>query len=661
MKTIKLLQLTLKNFKGVKNFTFDAQGENVKVYGDNATGKTTLFDGFIWLLFDKDSQNKKDFQIKTLSNSGDNYRGLDHEVEGSFLINDKKLTLRKVFSEKWTKKRGAAQAEFSGHSTDYFIDSVPAKKKDFVDKVAGIVDEDIFKLLTSPSYFNEQLHWQKRREILLEVCGGITDQEVIESNKKLVKLPAILRDRSIEDHRKVIAAKRAEINKELDRIPIRIDEVQRTIPDVADLDQESLNDEITFLKREIEEKEKEISRIQTGGEVANKEKQLREIESDLINLKNEFQSASHVKVNEQRRHLFELQSELDTLNHEVKRKERQILSNKDIALNHSNETARLREDWHAVNNRQFENDHSKDCPTCGQALPDEQIQAAHDKAMASFNLRKSKELEEISHKGKVNTQRVKDIEEKNAHLQSEINELLETTASKQAEVNNVEELISSLQKEVKDIGSDPVYTAKKAQALKIEAEIQELKSSVNQALTKTRDELSRLKVELNSLQQEISKFNLVKQSESRIEELEAQEKELAGQFEDLEQELYLTEEFIRTKVNLLEDKINSKFKYARFNLFKTNINGGLEEICDTTYKGVPYSTGLNNAARINIGLDIINTLSDHYGVSAPIFVDNSEAVTQLIDVKSQVVSLVVSEADKELRVEYGKHLDKEAI
>lgn len=661
MKTIKLLQLTLKNFKGLKSFTFDAQGENVKLYGDNATGKTTLFDGFIWLLFDKDSQNKKDFQIKTLSDSGDNYRGLEHEVEGSFLINGKKLTLRKVFSEKWTKKRGAAKAEFSGHTTNYYIDSVPSKKNIFVDRVAEIVNEDIFKLLTSPTYFNEQLRWEKRREILLEVCGGITDQEVIESNKKLANLPSILKDRSIEDHRKIIAAKRAEINWELDRIPIRIDEVQRTIPNLNHLDQESLNDEIAFLKGEIEEKEKGISRIQTGGEVANKEKQLREIEGELINIKNEFQLAAHTKTNEQRRHLFDLQSKLDTLDHEMKRKERQILSNKDIALIHSNETARLRENWHTVNNLQFENKHDTDCPTCGQALPDEQVQAAHDKALASFNLRKAKELEEISNKGKINAQTVKDIEEKNSLLHQEINTLLETTVSKQSEINSVESIISSLQKEVKDVGADPIYTSKKEHAQKIETEIQELKSSVNQALSKARDELFGLNVELNGLQQDLSKFNLVKQAENRIEELETQEKELAGQFEELEQELYLTEEFIRTKVNMLEQKINSKFRYARFNLFKTNINGGLEEVCDTTYKGVPYSTGLNNAAKINIGLDIINTLSEHHGVSAPIFVDNSEAVTKLIDVQSQVVSLVVSEADKELRVEYGKHLDKEAI
>lgn len=123
----------------------------------------------------------------------------------------------------------------------------------------------------------------------------------------------------------------------------------------------------------------------------------------------------------------------------------------------------------------------------------------------------------------------------------------------------------------------------------------------------------------------------------------------------------MTEEFVRTKVHLLEEKINSKFKYARFKLFKDQINGGLEETCETLYEGVPYSSGLNNAARINVGLDIINTLNDYYGITAPIFVDNSEAVTKLINTNSQILSLIVSEKDKQLRVEFQDELVQEAI
>ena len=62
--------------------------------------------------------------------------------------------------------------------------------------------------------------------------------------------------------------------------------------------------------------------------------------------------------------------------------------------------------------------------------------------------------------------------------------------------------------------------------------------------------------------------------------------------------------------------------------------------------------GLNNGMKINVGIDIINALSRHYGVTVPLFVDNAEGVTRLEESDTQVIRLVVSEHDKELRLEY---------
>jgi hypothetical protein len=202
-----------------------------------------------------------------------------------------------------------------------------------------------------------------------------------------------------------------------------------------------------------------------------------------------------------------------------------------------------------------------------------------------------------------------------------------------------------------DIMDNPSYSDKIAEKQKIETEIRELKEASEQSIQSIYGEVAELKMKRDQLQGELGKFIVADQSQKRIDELKAQERVLGAEFEKLEGELYLTEEFIRTKVNLLEERINSKFKYVTFQLFDQQINGGLTETCQTLFNGVPYDKGLNNAARINSGLDIINTLSEHYGFSAPIFVDNAEAVTKLIDTKSQVISLVVSEMDKALRVE----------
>ncbi|MEH6943512.1 ATP-binding protein, partial [Bacillus sp. JJ722] len=257
---LRLVRLSLRNFKGVKEFTLDARGYNARVFGDNATGKTTLFDAFVWLLFDKDSQNKKDFSIKTLV-AGKEVHNLEHEVEASFLLDGKEITLRKVFAEKWTKKRGSATSEFSGHTTSYFVNSVPSKKKEYMDEVASIIQEDVFKLLTSPSFFNEQLKKEERRKTLLEICGDISEEEVIASDSALSSLPTILQGRTIENHRKIISVRRTEINKELEKIPVRIDEITRSLPNVDGLDKEGLETQITTINNNIDEKLTTISNI----------------------------------------------------------------------------------------------------------------------------------------------------------------------------------------------------------------------------------------------------------------------------------------------------------------------------------------------------------------------------------------------------------------
>ena len=190
---MKILNLTLRNFKGIRHFNLDTQGKDANIYGDNATGKTTLADAFMWLLFDKDSSNRKDFQIKTLKPNGEPEHGLEHAVEAILqLSNGSQLALKKVYYDKWTKKRGSATAEFTRHTTDYFIDGVPVQKKEYDAKIAEIADENIFRLLTDPRYFNEILHWPDRRKLLLEVCGDVSDAEVIASNKDLSGLSEIL-------------------------------------------------------------------------------------------------------------------------------------------------------------------------------------------------------------------------------------------------------------------------------------------------------------------------------------------------------------------------------------------------------------------------------------------------------------------------------------
>ncbi|MGI6078996.1 MAG: AAA family ATPase [Fastidiosipilaceae bacterium] len=648
---MRLQRLTLKNFKGIREFTLDAQGGNVDVFGDNATGKTTLFDAFTWLLFDKDSSNKKDFSIKTLDKSGAEQHGLEHEVEATLDIDGQEITLRKVYKEKWTKKRGSAQAVFTGHTTDYYIDSVPVKKSEYEARIAEIADEGVFKLLTSPTYFNEQLHWEKRRQILLEVCGDLTDEEVISSNKALAELPKILGNHSLEDYRKIIAARRAKINDELKKIPVRIDEVTQGLPDLSSFEGNDLQADIDSLHEKIREKEQELSRIESGGEIAEKRVQLREVESDLISLKNQLQGKISEQIEAKRRELQQLKSNIYDLQSEARNKKDALNYCQQQIAKFETEMATLREKWHQVNNEQFRFEQSDECPTCGQSLPTEKLNAAREKALARFNRDKAEKLEAISAQGKEYKEAVEALK---AELQP-LNDAIAQAEAKAEEysqkANELELVIENMMKDAGTYKEDPAYIAKLAEKERLESEITQLQQNANEAKQKVINESNDLNTSLRFFERALAQTEQHKQGLKRIEELKQQERDLSAEYERLEGELYLTEEFIRTKVNLLEEKINSRFKLARFKLFNTLVNGGVEECCETLYQGVPYSGGLNNAARINVGLDIINTLSEHYGFEAPIFVDNAEAVTKLIETKGQVIRLVVSEQDKKLRVE----------
>ena len=194
------------------------------------------------------------------------------------------------------------------------------------------------------------------------------------------------------------------------------------------------------------------------------------------------------------------------------------------------------------------------------------------------------------------------------------------------------------------------YIQLQKQHEEIQELIRQIQAGIGTSTTLVQQEIDTLSGAITALEQAMARVEARKNGLKRIEELKAEERQLAAEYEELESQLYLTEEFIRAKVRMLEEKINNKFEMARFKLFNVLVNGGIEECCETMYDGVPYSN-LNNGARLNIGLDIINTLAEHYGFAPPIWLDNAESVTDILQTKGQQIRLVVSEKDKQLRVE----------
>jgi len=639
---IELKKIRLQNFKGAKNLEVKFWKET-GIWGDNETGKTTIFDGFLWCLFGKDSQDKSDFEIKPLEVTGAEKHNLETMVEVFMEVDKKPLAVKKVYQEKYTKKRGTATYEFTKHETDRFLDGVPLQKKEFDERIKAIINEDVFRLLTDPRYFNEQLHWSAKRKILMEIRGGdIENGDVLDSmatlqNKgEIGNLTNILNNHSIDDFKKMVASQKVKINEQLKKIPVRIDEASKSIVEIrADID--TVPAQIGVLEAKKTALEKELTDIQNGGNISAKRIELQNVIAEIQKAKNNFEEDRRKRLVPLNDIMAAFVDKKSALSREIvvldERKGGYVyaLGQAEVKL------VTFREEWNKIDSEEF-NDETI-CPTCGQELPEEQA----DDARTRFNQQKAERLLTNGIEGKACKAKIIDIENDIAACAKSIVDFKDKIAKVKDDSELVEDQINAINVEQADV------VAAEAKKVSLEEEIEagapsadtiiDLKTQIKDANTQSGTLMADLQSVINN-----------KAIPERISELKDEEKDFSKQFEKLEGDLFLVESFVRAKVSLLEGPINEKFSLVKFKLFEDQINGGLSEVCEATLDGVTYPS-INNAGKIQAGMDIIKTLQAHYNVCGPIFVDNAESIVRLPKVDCQVIRLIVSEQDKKLRIE----------
>lgn len=655
MTRIELVSLHLRSFKGAKDFELRLDGRSGAVSGRNASGKTTLADAYSWLLFEKDSSGRKDFDIKTLVD-GVALSGVDHEVEGAFRVDGEELVLRRVYAEKWTKKRGSATAEFTGHETSHYVDGVPVTKGEYTAKVAEIADEATWRLLSDPGAF-QALHWQERRRVLLEVCGDVSDEDVIAGNSELVDLPEILGKRSLDEHRKVIAARRPQLNRELAELPARIDEVQRGMPAAPEMTRRLVTAGLESARTAHAQALEELAAAKAGQADASGERQrLREVEDALSDLERQARRKDADKLDAARAKASEAQRALADAQERLERWERQATDLQGDVERLDVQLGDLRERWAEINARRIEAHVEDACPVCKQALPAEQVAAAHAEAQAALNARKAKELAQVSDEGKR-------LKAKRESVAAEIQLLQDRSRNQQTGLQQLEAAVETAKAAVTkaqaartDVVGTPAYTKLATERDELQRQIDAVTAGDPEALEALEERVTEQRQSVTLLERDAAAYEARAKGEARVAELRAMEQHLAQEYEALEREQHLCELFVRTKVALLEDLVSSKFRLVRFRLFKAQVNGGIEEVCDTTVNGVPYES-VNHAGRIAAGLDIIRTLQEHHRLSAPIWVDQAESIHDIPETGAQQIALVVSPSDKQLRVELQKDIE----
>lgn len=651
MRHVILKSLTMVNWRGEKERTTNFHADVTTIMGANGLGKSRHFDAFIWLLFGKDSKDRKDFNIKSNDEKGNPLQKCECSVTGVLSVEGEELTLKRAFVEEWVKPRGQVEQVFKGNHTECWWNETPVSVGDYKARVHEVIDETVFKMITNPNFFIN-MPWKQQREQLFLLAGTITDTEIAANNPDFAALLDRISGKSLTDFKTELAARKKRLKIELDNIQPRIDQTQKMMP--GQQDWSALESEIEgYNNRESEinaqlADEAKANRAKYEAE-QDKQRRIAELEAsrrDIIRKAQQEAKDKAFEANAARREksatrsakarLLELtKNELSGNRREIARLEAEI---SEIKV----EQDKLRDTWLAENARAFD-EAATVCPYCGQALPPERV----EESRKHFEEAKTKKLADITAKGQAMGKEI-------ALHEVIIEKISNATAEIEAKETKITAFIEDCDKFLADnleTTWEQFLPATNPAVADIDKQISEIKATIstdnakiyNQELA---DELEAIKAKRLQAQLHLGKREQIKKCNDEIARLEASGKELAQQIADAEKEEDNIAQFTKTKIEECERRINGMFSMVKFRLFDYTIDGNEFETCVPLIDGTPFQVA-NTAKQVNAGLDIINALCKFNGVCAPIFIDNRESVNELIPTESQIINLVVT-TDNEL-------------
>lgn len=660
-KSIIIKQMSLLNFKGVRELTVDFDEHETNIFGANHTGKTTLFDAFVWLLFDKDSQDRQNFGIRTYDEDNNIIPKLPHEVSACIEVNGVEINLKRCFVENWVKKRGSQEAVYDGNSEERYWNDVPCSKTEFAKKIADICDEGIFKLITNPLYF-PAMKPAVQRGMLFQMAGDLTDADVAASDpQSFANLAEQLTHKTLEEYKKEIAAKKRRINQAIESIPARIDENKRQMPEAEDW---------SALERDIKKKEAKIKELDgqiaddskayqaKAKETAEKAKELAEKKRQRISRENavrdqlladyykQVEAYNNRKIAAQQQN-FDISQRRRIAEADMRREKESLLKLQSDVNDKEKRLSKLRDEWRSIKSRVFNPENLETvCPHCGRPYDQSQIDRSIEDQRLSFNAHTTHLLEENKTNGK--------------KLASEVEAL-------KAAINQAEDIINEKDEQLAGLVDKPFTEPQPAkpdvtegiaadtELQQLDKEIAELEAEIAKPIDKPDTEFltdgkNLLLDGINDDRRKLAKRDAIAATMKRVDELEEELKSNNEALAELEGIEFNILEFGKAKVAMVEDKINSLFSIVKFKMYERQINGGEVETCECMMHGTPYSV-LSNSEKINAGLDIINAICRANEVNAPIFIDNRESATDIIDVDSQVINLIVDASCTKLKVQ----------
>lgn len=665
MAKITILGMTLQNFKCHKLLRLDFGGEDAAIYGDNATGKSSISDALHWLLLGKDAAGNgdKNIEVKPLNSQGE---VADHAaitaVEATLMVDDARVTLRRELREIWAARRGAADPVFVGNETAYFWDGVPVKKAAYDTHVHDIAPESVLTALLGVRYFARDTKWQDRRAVLCSIANLPDDRTLMQESGRFDALIDDMGTLTLDEYKAKLLADKKSLTVARDDKPARIDEAKQQLDKILDdNDFDDAENAAAAAEEEIKAAREQMQRVDDAAakEYAQQMDDYMAKHAQLLDKCNAAKQSAEDAVAARIGNLVEREAQLrakvaehdavadriDKLTKERQRIRGDVRAAADDVEAATHAVDRCRAEWLEINAERFS---GGICAACGQQLPTDKIEAAKQKFEGAKKEKLAKCVDAANtHKETIAraSDRVKGAATRLEEIELDLQQLqtqLAMVAGYRDELSKIEqakhaatkltceetESIADAEDALNNLQKPKVQQADHGDCEARIAEAQETLLNANAALA-AKDIADGLEARIATL----------------TDELHAASAAVAH----VEQMLWMIGEFGRYKAEMLDVLVNDHFELANFRLSRVQANGGIEERCDVTFDGVPYSA-LNNAAQVNVGIDIIRTLSRHYGVVAPLIVDNAESVTQMESAGGQMIRLVVSAQDKKIRL-----------
>lgn len=670
MKKILIDKICLRYFKGVENKEI-VLGDNINVVkGRNGIGKSTIADAISWVLFGTNQSGATKFGIKTKDKDGREIEDVAHSVEISLSVLDEQEGMMcYVLTRTLTETRKDDGSVTNNYT--YKVDGEVETAGDFKKVVDAICPEEVFRLCSSPYSFT-QMDWSEQRKRLNEMFGVPSVEDVTGGDKKYDAIKELLEKDDVDKILKHLNYKRKEVQKNLDEVPVRLEALKNVLPKAEDW--AAVEKLILEKRKEITETRKNLNTIDNGGadfirkyqnistlNLDHKRKRIMEESAqrrlgEIIKANAEAKTACKKAVAEAEQNIEDLKQKLKSFD--------VALVKCDARMNELDaEKADGKEKWKLIKARKWEwNEDDAFCPTCKQALPEDQVQKIMEESKKAFLNNQASDLKKLGDDAARIKEEVKKCEENTEYFKTqqkatqtqlgeaetaleEARKAQEEQAKKEEEKVSVETLLAE----------KPEYKQVCDRIKKIEAEQEKpADEGMSEEDKKLKADVEKKLKDLESEREVLASRLAVKAQwekvNAQIVGLQEERTQWKEQIDSLDEKIKAASDFQKRSCEVLEENVNRRFKLVKWKMFRRQLDGTDKPWCECSVDGVPYSD-LNTAAKINAGLDITNTLKQYYGVDVPCVIDNAETVQEPLYEGGQQIRLTVTD-DEDIVIGY---------